>query len=123
MENNKKTNINERLETLKEMVLLVLERVPHTRNSDISLTLNVWHQFYREYLFQDENDKWCVKLETISELPREDNIKRARAIIQNEDGLFLPTDEAVAIARHWAAEDWKEALGYGIKPKGQGTLL
>lgn len=39
---------------------------------------------------------YFVSLGKLFDLPREDNIKRIRAKIQNEEKLFLPTDPAIA---------------------------
>lgn len=51
--------------------------------------------------------KPMVELGKIMELPREDNIKRIRAKIQNEEHKYLPTTLEVARQRKINEEDWK----------------
>lgn len=48
-----------------------------------------------------------VELGSIINLPREDNIKRIRAKIQNEEHKYLPTTLEVARQRKIAEEDWR----------------
>lgn len=47
-----------------------------------------------------------IDLKTIIELPREDNIKRVRAKIQNEEHKYLPTTEEVRKQRKISEEEW-----------------
>ena len=48
-----------------------------------------------------------IELATVMDMPREDNIKRVRAKIQNEEKKYLPTNLEVARQRKIAEEDWK----------------
>lgn len=76
----------ESLKSLKEQVRKVLAMYTQTRNNDVDLTLAVWVTFYSNHLIYDEEKKvWQAPLREIRRLPREDNIKRVRAIIQNEE--------------------------------------
>lgn len=46
------------------------------------------------------------------ELPKEDNVKRIRATIQNQKNQFLPTDEVIRKKRQIKEEEWRKYLGY-----------
>jgi len=47
------------------------------------------------------------------ELPRQDEIKRLRARL-NQQGKYVPTDWLVAKRRGMRENDWKLALGYSL---------
>lgn len=100
------------IKSLKTKIEFVLENYPDTRNDDISLTLHIWRLYYYDFLFKDENGRLCVKLKNIFELPREDNIKRLRAKIQNEQGKWLPTSPVIRKRRGILEEEWRKHLGY-----------
>ena len=104
-------------ETLKIMVTKTLEAVEQTRNDDIVLTTEVWKRYYPEYLRIDALGNQFVYLRSLNLLPREDNVKRIRAKLQNEENKFLPTDEKVREQRKISEEQWREYLGY--KPKAE----
>src|SRR3990167_9348170 len=117
------------LRTLKSKILVCLEIHPETRNCDIALTCSIWKEFYREHLtYADFNSgppyrgKLVVELEKLSILPREDHIKRIRAVIQNKEGQYLPTIWDVAKQRGINEEKWKKALGYYINNKNQFVM-
>ena len=97
---------------LKEKVIYCLKKYPETRNSDIKLTNAVWVDFYQGFLFRDGEGSWCVRLLSLYSMPREDDIKRVRATIQNKKHLFLPTDWEVAKQRKIKEEVWRSYLGY-----------
>lgn len=91
--------------TLKEQVLHVLKNYPKSRDSDQWLTIKIWAIFYPEYINRTDPINPKINLIDIMELPREDTVKRTRAYIQNEEGLFPPTTLEVALRRQW-----KEAM-------------
>lgn len=91
---------------LKFKILHCLEKYPQTRNSDIDLTTKVWYEFHNSHLISI-NGKEYVSVLDLFELPREDHIKRIRAKIQNEQHLFLPTDEKILKQRKLLAEKWR----------------
>ncbi len=97
------------IKNLKGQVDKTLRDYPVTRNSDITLMLFIWKLYYPQLLIDDGKS---VNLKEIYRLPREDNIKRVRAKIQNEEKKYWPTDEKVAQARGINAEEWKVAMGY-----------
>lgn len=70
----------------------------------------IWAKYYPA-LLTSKNGKVCVTLANMYILPREDNIKRIRAKIQNEEKLYLPTDPAIAKKRGWKEDEWRGYLG------------
>src|SRR3990167_3551566 len=105
------------LKTLDKQVRYILERVPDTRNSDIALTIEVWKTFYGSRLRVLDHDNFTsgrkdlyVNVNDLYELPREDNVKRVRAKIQNDEKKFLPTEVNVAIKRGWKEAEWRSYL-------------
>lgn len=99
------------IDTLKKQVLKVLEGYPKTRDSDVRLMLVLWQMFYASRVHLDEkSSQKFVYLKDIMDLPREDNIKRVRAIIQNVENKFLPTSWAVARQRKINEEVWREYI-------------
>jgi len=103
--------------TLNKQVERTLEDFPETRNSDIALTIQIWETYYPEYL---ENG-W-VKIENLYDLPREDNVKRIRARIQNVEGRLLPTSEAVVKQRRINEDRWRDAMGYALEEPLSGAI-
>lgn len=89
---------------LRDMVEKVLQDVPETRNSDITLMIEVWKRFYSHKL-----QGMAVALQDLYELPREDNIKRLRAKF-NEYGKYLPTSWEVAQQRRIDEGVWREYM-------------
>lgn len=90
--------------TLEQKVERTLTNYPETRNSDIELTIKIWENFH------DVKD--TVQVRKMFDLPREDNIKRIRARIQNDQHRLLPTSEKVARQRKMNIAKWRERLGY-----------
>lgn len=98
-----------KIKNLKKVVEEMLEKYPATRNSDVFLTLTIWHQFYNDQLRQID-DKIFVDFYAIQFLPTESAIGRVRRKIQ-ESGKFPPTSLAVAMERKWNEEEWRKAMG------------
>lgn len=112
--------------TLKKQILEVLESTPKSRDSDQYLTLCIWNRYYPQYiknieepLTPEELREWkegepttkqvkYVSLQSIMHLPREDGVKRTRAVIQNKEKKFLPTTLKVARQRQIAEVEWRE---------------
>lgn len=116
---------------LKDQVIEILKEQPATRNSNIALTIAIWRRYFPGYLFKAPSGESSICLKDLYELPREDNVKRVRAKLQEmalkriEDGTatggehwYLPTDEKVIEQRQINAVLWKKALGYN-NPNGQ----
>jgi hypothetical protein len=98
--------------TLRDNPKVTLQgRAPvEVRNSDIALTIVIWQTWYNV----GANPDSIVHLYRLFDLPREDNIKRLRAIFQNTEHKYLPTDPNVLIKRGIEQQYWEEALGYKL---------
>ena len=69
---------------LKNQVLTILQEIPKTRNSDTTLTIEIWKRFYPQFIKKGANGNLGVWLEDLYKLPDQDDVKRLRAKIQNE---------------------------------------
>ena len=96
---------------LKSKIEYCLEKYPETRNSDVKLTNSIWVEYYRDRL-KTIDGKAYVALVDLYDMPREDNVKRIRAKIQNEENRFLPTTLEVVRQRKINEEIWRNKLGY-----------
>lgn len=118
---------------LKEQVIAVLKDNPPSRNSDITLMIEVWRRFYPSLLFNSGKN---LDLDDLYDLPREDNIKRIRAKLSEEalkrinkgnikydEVYYLPTDDRVAARRKINEALWQKALGYFRTPIKQTEQL
>lgn len=92
---------------LKAKVFSILSDYPKSRDSDIWLTIKLWTVYYPTLIDRTDPENPKIKLGDILHLPREDNVKRVRAKIQNEDGLFLPESLEVRKQRKISEEEWK----------------
>lgn len=103
------------IKNLKKAVHDILRDVPATRNSDITLMLEVWRKHFPQCIKKGASGEEGVWLKDLYDLPREDNIKRVRAYWQNAKKLYPPTEEAVAKARGFNMDEWRVAMGYPTK--------
>lgn len=106
--------------TIKEEIEHCLQKYPETRNSDITLTIKVWEEFYSEVLFDaPHNGKSSINVLDLFNLPREDNVKRVRAKF-TELGKYLPTSWEVAKQRQIEEGRWREYVRtFGIENVGE----
>lgn len=100
---------------LKNMVEQVLRDNPkyngiEARNSDLALLILIWQRWYG---VSDRPDG-TIQVRRLLDLPREDNVKRVRAKIQNEEHKYLPTNPDVLIKRGILEDYWHDALGYNL---------
>lgn len=95
--------------TLKEQVETILKECPKGRNSDQWLTIKIWSHFYASRIKEIDGVKYLA-LKDIMDLPREDNVKRIRAVFQNVLYKYLPTEEKVAKQRKLNIEKWRKLL-------------
>ena len=103
---------------LLDQVECVLRDYPKTRNCDIELTKRIWIIYYRDYLLQHpQTKKFWIDIDAMNELPREDHIKRLRAIIQNEQHKYPPTTWKVAKARHYEEKLWLQLIAQATEYK------
>jgi hypothetical protein len=101
------------------MVEIILDENPkflgvEARNSDIALTVLIWQRWYLGEKERDDYGK--VFLARLFDLPREDNVKRIRAVYQNTEHKYLPTDPSILIKRGIEEAYWFDALGYNLTP-------
>jgi hypothetical protein len=94
----------------KQMVLTVLENVQESRNSDITLMIEIWKRYYPQVIRKGKEGELGVYLKDLYSLPREDHVKRIRAHIQNDLNKFLPTDPIVVRERRINEERWREYM-------------
>ncbi|MCK4554886.1 hypothetical protein KAU19_08100 [Candidatus Parcubacteria bacterium] len=110
---------------LKNQIVEILKSNSDCRNSDITLTIEIWKQFYESKITITVNKFPCVALKDLYDLPREDNIKRIRAKlseealnristgqIEGDEHFYLPTSGKVAYQRQISQALWQKALGY-----------
>lgn len=97
--------------TLKNKVLERLKNCNKCREDDAHLTMHVWVKYHSGKIHMD-GEKHYVYLSDIGDLPREDHVKRVRAIIQNVDNQYLPSNPEVRRKRKIAESDWRKYLGY-----------
>lgn len=99
------------IDSLKNQVLKILMKYPKTRDSDVRLMLTLWMIYYPSRIHKDSPDENSyVYLKDIMSLPREDNIKRVRAVIQNVENKYLPTSLEVVKQRKINEELWREYI-------------
>lgn len=108
--------------TLQDKILNCLEFYPETRDSDIALMIKIWEKYHIEMLSKSGGELY-VKLDRLYDLPREDNVKRYRAKIQNEEHKFMPTTWEIAKARKINEEIWRRELGYPPKIKESEPVI
>lgn len=106
---------------LERQIRNVLATDERSRNSDIRLTQMLWWTHYRGYMKMIDG-KVFVNVAHLYDLPREDNVKRIRAKIQNDHKEFLPTDPSIAKKRGWQEDEWRGYLGYSIAGVDGQTL-
>lgn len=95
------------IKQLRAKVLEILKEYPKARDSDIWLTIKLWTLKYPTLIDRSDPDNPKIALKDILTLPREDNVKRVRAKIQNEEGLYLPTSPEIRKQRKISEEEWK----------------
>jgi hypothetical protein len=88
---------NGEAKNISQKVASILNRFDETRNSDVALMIKYWNIF-------ENHTGTSVSHEDLFKLERLTTISRARAKIQNEFKLFLPTSERVRKARRDLAE-------------------
>lgn len=99
-----------KLQNLKFEVEQILDMFPETRNNDQHLTMKLWVQKFPKAIEILPDGTQAVRLVDIMLLPREDNVKRVRAIIQNEEHRYLPTLQSVRKKRQIAESVWLEFI-------------
>jgi hypothetical protein len=79
------------LKDYKLRVRKVLHANESARNNDWSLFAHYINTFHSTRISRDTEDKKCIRLEELRTMPSMETLIRARRLIQNEDGEYLPT--------------------------------
>ncbi len=99
---------------LKQKVEAILRDVPASRDSDVTLTIEIWKEYFPKLvLTSPTTGRQAVLLSSLYDLPREDNVKRIRAHFQNDLLKYLPTSLEVAKQRKISEEVWRKTMGQG----------
>lgn len=93
---------------IKHQTLRILQDMPESRNSDITLMIEIWKRYYSSSIKVNSDGQLGIFLDSLYSLPTQDNIKRVRAIIQNVEGRFLPTEEKIRRQRRINQGKWLE---------------
>lgn len=91
---------------LKDKILWILSEDEQSRNSDIRLTQMIWYKFHNSKIVELDDGTKAIRLRDLFDLPREDNIKRIRAKIQNDEHKFLPTTPEIRKQRKINEQIW-----------------
>ncbi len=106
--------------TVTSLVLEILETDVRSRNCDKWLTYRVMRHFTNIY----------IPFEDFKKIPAFETIKRCRAKIQNEENLYLPTDNKVVAKRKkrergvklWSRDSIRK-IGYSVAKDGNNYSL
>ena len=96
------------LKDYKTKVRAILERYPHTRDSDGSLYAHFLKEHAKQFIVKDTDGDLCIPLKKFKSLPSSESVRRSRQIVQ-EGGEFLPTTEAIRKMRGIKEENWRNA--------------
>jgi len=97
--------------SIKNQVEKILQTNIQSRNSDITLMIELWKTYYSDLLMnKKDTDEYAVNLRMLFTLPPQDNIKRYRAFFQNNEGKYLPTSLKVAKQRRIKENVWRSEM-------------
>lgn len=99
---------------IKDRVEAILKDNLKARDDDAYLTVLYWVTYTPQFIREDPNTltregkpkKFLYLSDIIENLPREDSIRRVRAVIQNVEKKYLPTTPEIRKRRKIAEEDW-----------------
>lgn len=97
------------LKDYKEKVYAIMEKYEQARNNDWTLIAHYVNTYRYHLLFENEAKDKCVALKDLKKFPSAETIIRARRLIQNEDGVLLPTDPAVSKKRRIKEQNYRDA--------------
>lgn len=104
-------NIN----TLKFQVESVLKDFPESRNSDITLLVELWKRYYPDSISNFVATGASISLDTLYSLPQEGAVGRIRRFIQNDktrtkELRYLPTNPEIIKQRRMSEDLWREEM-------------
>lgn len=94
-------SVNKEFNDMKAEVLATLETSYRARNDDKYLLYLIW----------SKRTDLNIPFDEFATLPMPETVRRVRQKIQNEDKMFLPTDEKVLIKRRqrrYDVRDWTQ---------------
>lgn len=91
-------------------VEFLLKTIPSTRDSDITLTIELWKKYYPSKIKKGATGMLGIWLDDLHHLPSQDAIKRHRAHIQNDLKRYLPTTWKVAKKRKIKESIWLDYI-------------
>jgi len=97
----------QRLRDYKSKVRAILEEFPNARNNDGVLIAHFLYKHHRHLLRRDTDGNICIPLKYLKDVSPLNTITRARRIVQNDDGEFLPTSAQVRKLRRIKEEQWR----------------
>lgn len=92
--------VEKEFETVKSQVRKAMANEERCRNDDKYLTWKVMRNYTNIY----------IKFEDFEKLPSFETIRRTRQLLQNKEGVLLPTDPAVRVKRQEREREVKEYL-------------
>ena len=103
---------HQEIKNLRKAIESILKEFPKARDSDQWLTLKIWQVYFPDWVVTLPDGTIAVRFRDIMNLPREDNVKRIRAKIQNEEGKWLPTTWKIAHQRKIEESVWRNYVNY-----------
>lgn len=89
-------------------VYKIMEQHEGARNNDWTLMAHYINKYYKRLTHTDANGDAVLRLKDMKKLPSWQTIRLARQIIQNTQGLLLPTDPKVTKMRKIKERDIKD---------------
>ena len=96
-----------RLRDIKDKVYKILEQHPKARDNDGTLIAHFLFEHSNQFVREDMDGELVIRMKDFQNLPPFNSVSRARRIIQNDDGLFLPTSAAVRKARRIKEDSYR----------------
>ena len=107
--------------SIKTMTMLVLHQHPECRDCDKRLYMQVWANYYPEYVISIFGMKF-VMLHSIPMLPSAASIIRWRSFY-NENHKYLPVSEKVAKGRQMKIGQWRKWLAIAAQNLRNRNIL
>jgi hypothetical protein len=117
----------EELKGRAKKVFRIMDENEGARNNDWTLMAHYIKRHYSQLTNLDADKDLVIKLRDLKKLPSWQSIRLARQVIQNEQGLLLPTDPKVTKLRKIKEKnirdaEWREAKAEDYEV-AQATIL
>ena len=90
-------------DTVRAGVITLFKADERCRNDDLWLIFKYWSDIQKVPVY--------IPFDKMKDMAKPETIRRIRALIQNVEGTFLPTDEAIRNKRRISSIKWREWLG------------